>query len=55
VRKRSVGIRAWARMLGLEKTVLEGVELDENDQVVISVRPAYTQRDRCLSAALPGL
>jgi transposase len=34
-------------MLGLEKTVVEGVELDEHDQVVISVRPAYTQRDRC--------
>jgi len=47
VRNRSVGIRAWARMLGLEKTVLEAVELDEHDQVVISVRPAYSQRDRC--------
>jgi len=47
VRNRSVGIRAWARMLGLEKTVLEAVELDEHDQVVISVRPVYSQRDRC--------
>ena len=47
MRNRSVGIRAWARMLGLEKTVLEAVELDEHDQVVISVRPVYSQRDRC--------
>jgi transposase len=47
VRNRSVGIRAWARMLGLEKTVLEAVELDEHDQVVISVRPDFRQRDRC--------
>jgi transposase len=47
VRKRSVGIRAWARMLGLEKTVLEGVELDEEGQVVVAVRPIYSQRDRC--------
>jgi len=47
VRKRSVGIRAWTRMLGLEKTVVEGVELDENDQLVVSVRPRYSQRDRC--------
>jgi transposase len=34
-------------MLGLEKTVVEGVELDEHDQVVIAVRPIYSQRDRC--------
>lgn len=47
VRKRSVGVRAWARMLGLEKTVVEGVELDEEDQVVVAVRPVYSQRDRC--------
>ena len=47
MRKRSVGVRAWARMLGLEKTVLEAVELDEHDHVVISVRPNYSQRDRC--------
>jgi transposase len=47
VRKRSVGIRAWARLLGLEKTVVEGVWLDEEDQVVVAVRPIYSQRDRC--------
>ena len=47
MRKRSVGIRAWARLLGLEKTVVEGVELDEDDSIVVSVRPCYSQRDRC--------
>ena len=47
MRKRSVGIRAWARLLGLEKTVVEGVELDEDDAIVVSVRPCYSQRDRC--------
>ena len=47
VRKRSVGIRAWARLLGLEKTVVEGVELAEDDAVVVSVRPRYSQRSRC--------
>lgn len=47
VRKRSVGVRAWAQMLGLEKTVLEGVELGEHDELVVSVRPRYSQLDRC--------
>jgi transposase len=46
VRKRSVGVRAWARMLGLEKTVVEAVD-EENGAIVISVRPNYSQRDRC--------
>ena len=57
MRKRSVGIRAWARMLGLEKTVRRGGRVDENGAIVISVRPNYSQRDRCpaLPQALPGL
>ncbi len=45
VRKRSVGVRAWAR-LGLEKTVVEAVE-EQDDALVISVRPSFAQRDRC--------
>jgi transposase len=47
VRSRSVGIRAWAGLLGLEKTVVESVELDEDDAIVVAVRPAWSQRDRC--------
>ena len=47
MRKRSVGIRAWARLLGLEKTVVESVELDEDDAIVVAVRPGFSQRDRC--------
>jgi transposase len=46
VRKRSVGVRAWARTLGLEKTVVEGVEEDDG-AIVVAVRPIYSQRDRC--------
>ena len=46
MRKRSVGVRAWARLLELEKTVVEAVE-EENGAIVISVRPAFSQRDRC--------
>jgi len=47
VRKRSVGVRAWARMLGLEKAVVEGVELDDEGALVVAVRPRFSQRDRC--------
>jgi transposase len=47
VRNRSVGIRAWARSLGLEKTVVEAVDADEDGAVVVSIRPRYSQLDRC--------
>jgi len=47
VRKRRVGVRAWAGMLALEKTVVEAVELDPDDAIVVSVRPRHTQRARC--------
>lgn len=46
MRKRSVGVRAWARMLGLNKTVVEAVE-EQDGAIVISVRPHAKQLDRC--------
>jgi transposase len=33
--------------LGLDKTVVEAVEVDPDGAVVVSVRPRYSQRDRC--------
>ena len=47
MRKASVGVRAWARLLGLGKTVVEAVEVDSDGAIVVSVRPGYRQRDRC--------
>ena len=44
--KRSVGVRTWARLLGLEKTVVEAVD-EEDGAIVVAVRPRYSQRDRC--------
>ena len=44
MRNRSVGVRAWARLLRLEKTVVEAVEVDPDGAIVVSVRPRYTQR-----------
>jgi transposase len=40
--------RLWAALLGVEKTVVERVEFDEDDGVLVaSVRPARGQRRRC--------
>ena len=47
MRKRSVGIRAWARWLVLEKTVVEALDVEEDGTLVVAVRPGYSQRDRC--------
>ena len=47
MRKRSVGVRAWARMLRLDKAVVEGVAEVPGGAIVVAVRPRYSQRDRC--------
>ena len=39
--------RVWARLLGLERAVVECVEIDDNGQVVATVRPHHRERDRC--------
>jgi transposase len=40
--------RVWAGLLGLQKTVVERVEFDDQQQVmVVSVRPGRGQRRRC--------
>lgn len=40
--------RIWARILGVEKTVVEAVETDEDQGcVVVSVRPSSRARSRC--------
>ncbi len=39
--------RVWARLLGLERVVIESVEIDDRGQVVVAVRPHHRERDRC--------
>lgn len=39
--------RVWARLLGLERAVVESVEIGEEGQVVVAVRPHHRERDRC--------
>ncbi|MGI5241051.1 ISL3 family transposase [Dactylosporangium sp. CA-139066] len=42
------GARVWARLLGVEDTVVERVEFDEQEGVIVaSVRPGRGQRRRC--------
>jgi transposase len=40
------GIRVWARLLGLRRTVIEDVFMD-GAQLVVAVRPDWRERDRC--------
>jgi transposase len=39
--------RVWARLLGLERAVVESVEIDEEEQAVVAVRPHHRELDRC--------
>jgi transposase len=41
-------VSVWGRMLGVERTVVEGVEYDEVEEVLVAhVRPTARQRGRC--------
>lgn len=39
--------RLWARLLGVERTVVEEVDFDEQGAVVVAVRPGFRERGRC--------
>ena len=41
------GVRVWARLLGLSRTVVEEVEFGSEGEFVIAVRPVWRERDRC--------
>ena len=41
------GTRVWARLLGLRRAVVEGVRMGSEGEVVVTVRPAWRERDRC--------
>ena len=41
------GIRVWARLLGLQRTVVEDVRSGIEGEVIVSVRPSWRERDRC--------
>jgi transposase len=41
------GIRVWARLLGLVRSVIEDVWIDGDGAVIVAVRPRARERDRC--------
>ena len=51
------GVRVWARLVGLPRTVVEDVEFGSEGEFVISVRPVVAGAGplRDLSASQPGV
>jgi transposase len=41
------GLRVWARLLGLQRAVVEDVWIGDEGEVVVAVRPGWRERDRC--------
>ena len=41
------GIRVWARLLGLQRAVVEDVRMGSEGEVIVSVRPSFRERGRC--------
>ena len=39
--------RVWARLLGLQRAVVEDVSIGDEDEIVVAVRPSWRERDRC--------
>ena len=40
-------VRVWKRLLGIHRAVIEGVRLEPDGALVISLRPKARERDRC--------
>jgi transposase len=41
------GTRVWARLLGLQRAVVEEVWIGDEGEVVVGARPNWRERDRC--------
>jgi len=39
--------RVWARLLGLQRAVVEDVSIGDEEEIVVAVRPTWRERDRC--------
>ncbi len=40
-------IRVWARLLGIQRAVVEDVQIGGEGELVVAVRPVWRERDRC--------
>ena len=41
------GIRVWARLLSLQRAVVEDVWVGDDGEIVVAARPGWRERDRC--------
>jgi transposase len=41
------GIRVWARLLSLQRAVVEDAWIGNGGEIVVAVRPSWRERDRC--------
>ena len=41
------GTRVWARLLGLQRAVVEDVQIGDEGEIVVAARPGWRERDRC--------
>ena len=41
------GIRVWARLLSLQRAVVEDVWIGDEAEIVVAARPGWRERDRC--------
>lgn len=41
------GTRVWARLLGLQRAVIEDVWIGDEGEVLVAARPVWRERDRC--------
>jgi transposase len=41
------GTRVWARLLGLQRAVVEDVRIGDEGEIVVAARPSWRERDRC--------
>ena len=41
------GIRVWARLLGIQRAVVEDVRIGDEGEIVVAVRPVWRERERC--------
>jgi len=51
------GVRVWARLIGLQRTVVENVRIGSEAEVIVSARPSWRERGslRGVSAPIAGL
>jgi transposase len=40
-------LRVWTRLLGIQRAVVEDVQIGGEDEIVVAIRPVWRERERC--------